>query len=246
MKISSYSSINMQNAVLDEESKLYELNKAIKACDFEKVKALVDLGLNLNKGYDYCTQGSELEHEGKPLFQAIFSGDVEILEYLIEHGADVNIKNMFNENLANTTMGYFVTCGMSADHTERKFCEKAIKVLGCLFKYGIDVNNLSLYGDSLVVRAVKFGNFNEPYAMQLLHLLVNYKADINIPCKSTGDTALHYAVTRSLDQKIISYLLMHGADKNIKNFEGRSPNQIVEENRQAYKKRGQAYYITMW
>ncbi|MBT9544695.1 MAG: ankyrin repeat domain-containing protein [Candidatus Sericytochromatia bacterium] len=71
------------------------LSEAIKSQQFELVKLLVDNGADTNA---YTLSGQHGEFESSPLFEAAKVGNLDILKYLLTHGADPNYVGEKEEN----------------------------------------------------------------------------------------------------------------------------------------------------
>ncbi|XP_029638664.1 ankyrin repeat domain-containing protein 40 isoform X1 [Octopus sinensis] len=64
--------------------------------------------------------------------------------------------------------------------------------------------------------------------IKLRQLVENFHVDINSQNSLNGYTALHWATIRN-HTSVVAFLLTHGADKNIKNFDGNIPAELTSD-----------------
>ncbi|XP_028413361.1 2-5A-dependent ribonuclease-like [Dendronephthya gigantea] len=119
-----------------------------------------------------------------------------MVEYLVEHGADINGKD---------------TDGWTVLHSAVK--KGALEIVKPLVEHGADVNGRDTkYGMTVLHYAIYKSS------LEMVKYLVENGADID--CKNyNGWTVLHYAVTKGAPEKI-RYLVEHGADVNGKDANG--------------------------
>ncbi|MEI0612043.1 ankyrin repeat domain-containing protein [Brachyspira pilosicoli] len=173
----------------------------ISACDYnperniDVIKYLVSKNANINaqdnKGYTALNKTLDTSDEG-----SIDILDFEIAHFLIEQGADVNIKNKHQY----TPLIYL---GMGeGDFNNKSFQEYRIKLAEVLLEKGADINAQDYNGyTSLIWACSSYGSrFAEPF----VKFLVEKGADINIE-NDYGDTALDIAEHLKL-RKIVSIL----------------------------------------
>ncbi|KAL6592537.1 ankyrin repeat-containing domain protein [Neocallimastix sp. 'constans'] len=122
-------------------------------------------------------------------------GNVNLIKYLIEHGADVNEKN---ESLE------IPLCCACLEGNE--------KVAKYLIERGADIKVVDILGDSPLFMACKGGNEN------LVKYLIELGADINKESYSK-DTPLFYACASGNDN-LVKYLVEQGADITLEDFLG--------------------------
>ena len=86
----------------------------------------------------------------------------------------------------------------------------------------IDINQVLIEGNTLLLLAVREGNY------QITKFLCEEKADVNVQ-NAGGNTALHYAIGRQFFS-IADLLNMYGAKEDLLNLKGLSPWDCIENN----------------
>ena len=94
-----------------------------------------------------------------------------------------------------------------------------LEIAYLLIMAGADVNAIN-HGETALHQAVRNKN------SYLVQLLVTAGAKVNIQDESYGNTPLHYAAYNS-DRQSLNILTNAQGDMRIKNFEGRTPAQVV-------------------
>ena len=146
----AYSSSNPADSLMD----------AIALKDLNKVRTLVNGGVSVNSP----TSSGEIL-----LMEALGDDKAEILDFLLDHGADVNLAgNMAGIEI--TTLDVAVTGGYS----------NAIKKL---LQKGADTEKEDIAGETPLSNAVRGGN------LEIVKLLIEHGADINHK-NLVGDTPL--------------------------------------------------------
>lgn len=134
---------------------------------------------------------------------------------LIDHGADVNIKNHD---------GY-----TAMDIILRQDKKDAINLIIKLIDHGANINTQNHDGNTALHLALK--HHNNDIAIKL----IDHGADVNIK-NNKGETPLHI-VSQHRDQyadNIAIKLIEHGADANIKNHNGETALHIVSQRHDIY------------
>jgi hypothetical protein len=151
----------------------------------------------------------------KPLQWLVYYNDVTGLRAVLEAGGDLKSINL-DEELGNAAFfGHWKVCDF-------------------LINQGANVNALVPQTHETPLHAA-VSKAGRPYYYYVVKLLVEKGADVNArttACMETGafmrdvrtkgETPLHWAAAYS-DERIIAFLLEHGADKTIKDAHGNSP-----------------------
>ncbi len=123
------------------------------------------------------------DKEGKsPLHHAAKNGNEEILDLLIEAGAGVD-QGIIELTELGPEMTELTPLDLAAWQHHYHIIEK-------LLFYGADINICDLQGNTLIMRAIIFGDD------ELAETLMNLGSDINL-INFEGKTALHYAVIQA-------------------------------------------------
>ncbi len=162
----------------------------------------------LDDARSYLEQGNDIEArdtEGLSLLQcAVLGSQMEIVDYLIAQGCNVNTK---------------AAGGATALHCAANSKEMVHKLItaGALVEAKDDDD------------CTPFFNASDPEAAEVL---LKHGADINCQRRSDGATALHVAASRSpyRNMRRMAWLIAHGADVNIRRNDG-STALVVAMNR---------------
>ena len=147
-----------------------------------------------------CGEDPNKSHGGRgtPLQAAVALEHTAIVRFLLEHRADVNVRDKHN----STPLHEVLRSGN-------------LDVMKLLLSFGADVNALDHWGDSPLRKAFRCQNFDA------VKLLVKGGADVNARDRSNS-TPLHEALgSGNLD--IMDLLLSFGADVNVLDHWGDSP-----------------------
>lgn len=173
--------------------------------DIERVRVIITQGADVNRRDSRCNM--------PPLVNAVIMGYTDIVECLINAGADLNIVDSY---------GYtsLIIAVKNRDDNMTKF----------LVNLGADVNYQGPYGETALMKASQTGKID------IVSLLVKAGADINAVNQS-GETAFTYSM-QFLKTDIMKLLVELGIDLSIKDNEGRCPleifRQMVDENSGLY------------
>ena len=174
------------------------------AADFgyiDILRCLIENGADINSfSADNCNC--------TPLMKAVENGDKDVVTFLIDHGANVAIKDK---------------CGYTALH---RACiiyhDCSPEVLSCLIENGADVNLSTDNNRTPLMTACEYGHVNT------VTFLIEHGANVNLQ-DWTGLTAVHYAVRGSQACEILSCLMENGADVDAKTFDDCTPLMIAAE-----------------
>ncbi len=169
-----------------------EIHEAAKSGDISKIKELIEGNPQLLNLKD--------EIGRTPLHWACRGGGHEkAAEYLINEGADVNIRD--NNNVV--TLHSVAINGLK-------------HIAALLIKKDADINVQSRSGYTPLHYAAHYGQ------LEIAHLLVENGADVNIRNRY-GRTPLIHAAREGGNAEIADLLISHGADVNVKDNEGWTP-----------------------
>jgi len=137
-----------------------------------------------------------------PLYLASVEGHTEIVEFLLDHNADIELGNDLNE----------------------RPLEKAAKfghydIVKALLVHGATVNCKNKYGQIPLHWAAVWSN------KEMVGLLLSYGADIFAKDKY-NETPLHWAASGD-NKQVVDVLLSHGADIFAKNSSNQTPREVA-------------------
>ncbi len=160
------------------------IHKAARKGDLEKVKRIIDRDPNQINAQDLLKM--------TPLYLASMKGHTEVVEFLLEHGADIELGNDLNERpLAKAAkFGHYDT----------------VKVL---LEHGATANCRDKFGRAPLHDAAMWSG------RDIIDILISYGADVSAK-DNDNDTPLHQAVMLE-NMKAAKALVEHGADLLAKN-----------------------------
>ena len=145
--------------------------------------------------------------DGSSLIEyAINTDNIDLLQLLVENGADINRANDISS----------LTPLMRASRTG---LENIVRIL---LSRNAELNTTDKYGNTALHMAAENSQLN------IVKLLLNKKPELNIQ-NQYGDTPLHNAV-RAGSVDIVSELVIAGADINIENYNRKLPIDIARDN----------------
>ena len=142
------------------------------------VRRLLDKGATINISDELCRP---------PLLAAISHKNQNIVQMLLENGADIKTKCNIN--------AWWVAYEVHSEH-----------ILKLLLEHGADVNALNSDGESALLRASEWGQ------ELIVRFLLEQKADVNV-MNLSGGNVLHYATVND-HLPVVQLLLEHGTDVN--------------------------------
>jgi ankyrin repeat protein len=214
-----------------------ELFAKVGANDIDAVKKLIAAGADVNyqkddmMGYTalglakdtvmmevLISAGADINHQDKstgytPLMNALNGSNTMVAGFLIRQGADINIKS----NDGATAL--ILACGCSEDIAKQ------------LLEKGADIHALTDKGNGVFTQCAIVGLRRETVSYKFAEYLLAQGADIdeaNTTSWYKGYTPLFWAVS-SGDDKLVSFLVEHGANVNAIAVEGKTPLSIATE-----------------
>ncbi|GAB1856514.1 ankyrin repeat domain-containing protein [Flavobacteriaceae bacterium MHTCC 0001] len=148
-----------------------------------------------------------------PLMRAVESNSEDIVSFLLEKGADISMM----DDKGNTLLYYLIVS--YSEKNKKSFSEK----MNMLKRKGLDFSTLQSNSDNIWHMAVKQNNINLLKKLERLYVPINHK-------NKYGYTPLHIAAMKATDNRIIKFLLEHGADKRIKTDFDETPLDLAKEN----------------
>ena len=172
------------------------LHSAIDNSNFELVKLLVEKGCDVNtKDINGNTPLNRLcktypnqvtEAEGQ-----IDKNSVKIAELLIENGAEINVRN----KVGKTPLIYAFRIGLACKENDASKYDLA----RLLLSKGADANATLLQA------------FKENYNLEILKVLVEHSADVNVSFSSETETNLLHSAIKKGDIDMVKFLIEAGA-----------------------------------
>ena len=169
---------------------------------------------------------------------------VEMLQLLVNHGAEVNVKDTEHIPLIETCrwkrpayVQFLLVHGAEVNGVTPKGRVSSLMLAcgqGCLLEYGAEVNIVDGEGRTALMYACQ--GYDRPY-LSCIKALLRYGADIDHK-DSQGRTALMSVITRihqagdtvptvEAQVALVSALLEHGADMTVADNEGRTVRDVV-------------------
>ncbi len=147
------------------------------------------------------------------LSMAVRNNSAEAIRFLLNHGADVKVRDAKNNSLGFNLFDSY------SRRQAREFGPK----LEVLTSSGLDLNAPQGDGSTIYHLAVAKND------MELLKMIESYKSNVNAKNKE-GLTALHRAAMMSKDDEILKYLLSIGADKSAKTGMDETAFELARDN----------------
>jgi hypothetical protein len=174
---------------------------AVRNSDVEGIKKWIRSGAKINQ-VDNDIEGST------PLNFVLnhvinYHMDINIIKFLIKHGADVNLA----DRRGNTPLHLVML--------QNPF--KVMVYVMILIKSGADVNMTNIYGSTPLHLALRMSFPN----IKIVKLLIKNGANLN-QLNNGGESPLYYALTICVDEKYAINLIKNGADINESNNKGMS------------------------
>jgi len=140
------------------------------------------------------------------LFLAVKSGNIHVVKFLIQNGANVNLRDENGEN------ALWEACASGHLQIVKYLIENGIKWNYSVPKYGFPISQAVLNNNLSIVK----------YFIEDLNFDINSK-------DYEGWTLLHTAAYFSSSPEIVKYLLAKGANKSIRNNDGELAFQLAKD-----------------
>ncbi|XP_029189993.2 palmitoyltransferase ZDHHC17-like isoform X3 [Acropora millepora] len=159
----------------------------------------------------FVSKGAVIDQKGgiinsTPLHWAVRQGHLEMVVFLMKHGADPSSVDIE---------------GCSCLHVAVQYSQMAI--VAYLISKGMDVDHLDRNGMSPLMWASY-----RCFGLELTRMLLTMKATVPLADKCHQNTALHWAVI-SNNHNVIRTLLKAGASMDVLNAEGQSPLALAKQ-----------------
>ena len=190
-----------------------------KIGDIEKVKKLIDKGVNVN-AYASITNIFDRNNIYTALMGAVRGGHTDIVKLLIKNGADVNLEDYISSMLNSATMKgdvdivkMLLDAGADANKQDI-FSTTALNsaasacyfdIVKMLLDAGADVNNRDIMNGTALISSASAGCFD------IVKMLVDHGADIQSGRKNAIETASNKG-----HEEIANYLLNRLIEPKIK------------------------------
>ena len=161
---------------------------------------------NIKKGFSINSLG---EYASTPLHYACREGNLETVRFLIENGADVNLKN-------NYSTIYPIFDAITSLNNQKNY----LLIIQLLLENGADIKMVDSFGNTLLYHAIEQEN------IFLIKLLIQLGCDINHVSRHDKDSVLHYAYFQK-NREIIRLLIENGADIKHLNIYNKTPQSYL-------------------
>jgi ankyrin repeat protein len=181
--------IAMVELLLNYGARLIEKNESTNVLPLHRASAIGCLDicrLLIANGTDINAQGS---FEQTPLHLAVQYGHTDVVKLLVIHGANINVKNE-----SKSTPLFAATYRQS------------LEIVECLLANGAEVNLVDAAGLTPLLCAFQ----KKAGGDEIIRLLVNCGANVNVRSSRNGCSPLHIAVAQN-NKNIVEFLLDNGA-----------------------------------
>lgn len=175
------------------------LRSAVKEHDFQKAEKYIREG----KTHTTNVINSKDRNGNSPLSIAVSKQDLEMMRFLIENGADVNIEDFFRV----PPIYYAITKGTT-------------EMIELLIDKNANIDGYFSYGDE---RRTLIGWAIDENSSEKVEVLLKHGASPNSEFDrydSSGNSCLHVAIQKNYS-RIVELLIEHHADVNVQNERGK-------------------------
>lgn len=186
-----------------------QLITAAETGDLTKVMQLI------KEGYD---PNSQDKNSGiTPLTQAALFGHVDVLKYLLQHGANPNQKDEYN--------GTALDAAIHNEPTLQKKEKQISKLVNVLIEAGADVNNVSGGPEATSTTPLLDATING--YQEVVLTLLKAGASPDVPDQNKKTPLWYGASTDNVE--VVQMLLDAGANANLADINGKKPTDIARE-----------------
>ena len=200
------------SSVLTDNPEYPPLCLASRKGNYEAVKILVDAGADVN--IVYCPSAYNYTPLSLVFLYGVYDYNrIEIAKYLIENGASISHQTRFGD----TVLSRFVLIAYNDEHEESFEFFQYLLEKGAKVEEGPDGH-------------IAFGACRDESVVFLKYLFENYEIDVNMRSKtSSQSTLLMQTMLYSGEPKACEFLLNHGADKTLKDSDGKTAYDMAVE-----------------
>ena len=186
-----------------------------------------------NEGDDVNAKG---EHGSTPLHKAAETSTLDVIQYLVAQGANVNAQYWRHTPLHEAAkknslevLQYLISQGADVHakgyegSTLLHYAAEgnSVEVLQYLVSQGADVLAKGSLGWTPIHKVA------ESNTLEVLQYLISQGADVDEETGG-GDTPLHLAINKNLNMPVVEYLVFKSSDVNVKNGWGSTPLHLVD------------------
>ena len=180
--------------------------KATRDEEYDLVKTLIECKANVNLRNNETSKYDEPPRKETSIYCAISTKNLVILEYLLQHGANPNMKRLDPEG--ETALSFAIS------HSKKSTKETDLEIVRTLLKYGADPNNRDgLFGDYPLYWAILTDMYWCNGQNDFAKLLMKYNARTDIRHTSDGEHVLVFAIQYK-NYDLLKMLVNNGANVN--------------------------------
>lgn len=224
----------IKNNIMNEKENLNdeELNtRYINACEDGDYNTVVELCTKNKNLINYINKKNK-----SGLIYASKCGHFDIVKYLVENGADLNIQDI-NENTAlmyavynnRKIAEYLITQGSNLDLINNRNCNSLhiassignLAIVDILYNRGMNIDQTDINGNSSIFVALLNKQYN--VVKYLLKKNININIKNNNHENNTKSTLLHICIYHDVSEEIINLLIKYNIDINAVNESNDTP-----------------------
>ena len=211
-------------SIFDYNSGTNRLLRAIGREDVAEVQRLLDEGVDPNRDYPLPNAFYNFfEHSpDNPLTVACNTGNLAIVELLIEYGATAEPAKRDRSPLAETVLNYYQPDDLKIvesllEHGARNDEEDYYE---CIFEAANMIPKV--YDANKTNGTVFLGGYDEETAKGITEIVITLLEDRDINITTSGGNTLLMNAARSGHVSLVQYLLLQGCDATVENAGGKT------------------------